>query len=92
LRRIVELAALVDDNKLKDALINSFLSDFEPIFDPEEKREFLPCEYYRIGKSYRHVLISLIDLLLAISIILRLKQRSIQLSSCATWKALLTST
>lgn len=49
----IELVALVDDTKLKDALMNNFLSGFEPIFDPEAKKEFLPCEYYRIGKSYR---------------------------------------
>ncbi len=23
------------------------------MIDPEEKKEFVPCEYYRIGKSYR---------------------------------------
>jgi len=51
-----QLVTLLDDQKLKEATIITFLSTFEPIFDPEEKREFLPCEYYRVNKSYRSAL------------------------------------
>ena len=55
---IQQLLSLVEDSKLKEGVVSTFLSTFEPMFDPEEKKEFIPCEYYRVGKAYRQLYLS----------------------------------
>lgn len=45
----------MEDPQIKRNIASFFPSKFEPIFDNEANREFLPSFYYRFEKSYRYV-------------------------------------
>ena len=47
------MATLAEEDKARESLVRFAPSSFNPLFDSEAKQLFLPCEYYRVGKSYR---------------------------------------